>query len=198
MVWLRLSQQASKHCPTTLTLAFYTWTSHKYRTTYFQEECPRWNHTLICHKFHEPTEKNVHKIGFFNRTTHKFECFLFQINTSYTRFPVPFALFSSPCSTKAPLRSYQRRWKSSKTTLNQAQFQLALSQLPPRFTTEELCNGFVNSFDHVDYSSVIRIGFAEGSWWWSYWWGSDAIVRKWRFAYSSALSFHYVGYEMTS
>lgn len=45
----------------------------------------------------------------------------------------------------APSRSYRRRarkrlLKSSKPTLDQAQFQLALSQIPPRFTPQELCN----------------------------------------------------------
>ncbi|CAL0304095.1 unnamed protein product [Lupinus luteus] len=45
----------------------------------------------------------------------------------------------------APSRSYRRRvrnrlLKSRKPTLNQAQFQLAISQIPPRFTPEELFN----------------------------------------------------------
>ncbi|KAK7341791.1 hypothetical protein VNO80_24730 [Phaseolus coccineus] len=118
----------------------------KYCTSFFRRNVP--NETILstlsfCHKFQDSNEKNLHKICFSNHT-HKFDCFLFQTNTSYTQFPVPFAPFSSPYSTKAPSRSYRRRarnrlLKSSKPTLDQAQFQLALSQLPPRFTTEELC-----------------------------------------------------------
>ncbi|XP_047171544.1 pentatricopeptide repeat-containing protein At2g27800, mitochondrial-like isoform X1 [Vigna umbellata] len=119
----------------------------KYRTTYFRRNIP--SETIrstlsFCHKFHDPNEKYLLRIV-FSHHTHKFERSSFQINSSCTQFPVPFAPFSSPYSTKAPSRSYRRRarnrlLKSSKPTLDQAQFQLALSQLPPRFTTEELCS----------------------------------------------------------
>nr|POE91750.1 pentatricopeptide repeat-containing protein, mitochondrial [Quercus suber] len=48
-------------------------------------------------------------------------------------------------STRAPSRSFRRRESkrsklNSKPTLDEAQFQRAVSQLPPRFTAEELCN----------------------------------------------------------
>ncbi|KAK9998414.1 hypothetical protein SO802_018017 [Lithocarpus litseifolius] len=48
-------------------------------------------------------------------------------------------------STKAPSRSFRRRESkrsklNSKPILDEAQFQRAVSQLPPRFTAEELCN----------------------------------------------------------
>ncbi|KAK7357024.1 hypothetical protein VNO80_16305 [Phaseolus coccineus] len=119
----------------------------KYCNSFFRRNVP--NETILstlsfCHKVQDPNEENLQKICFSNHT-HKFDCFLFQINTRYTQFPVPFAPFSSPYSTKAPSRSYRRRarnrlLKSSKPTLDPAQFQLALSQLPPRFTTEELCS----------------------------------------------------------
>ncbi|KAK7404684.1 hypothetical protein VNO78_05640 [Psophocarpus tetragonolobus] len=73
---------------------------------------------------------------------HKVDPFLFHI---HTQFSVPFAQFNSSYSTKGPSRSYRRRarkrlLKSSKPTLDQTQFQHAQSQLPPRFTPEELCN----------------------------------------------------------
>ncbi|ESW04178.1 hypothetical protein PHAVU_011G073100 [Phaseolus vulgaris] len=126
----------------------------KYCASFFRRNVP--NETILstlsfCHKFQDPNEKNLHKICFSNHT-HKFDRFLFQINTSYTQFPVPFAPFSFSYSTKAPSRSYRRRarnrlLKSSKPTLDQAQFQLALSQLPPRFTTEELCS-VISQQDH--------------------------------------------------
>lgn len=48
-------------------------------------------------------------------------------------------------STKAPSRSFRRRERkrsksNAETPLDEAQFQRAVSQLPPRFTAEELCN----------------------------------------------------------
>lgn len=59
----------------------------------------------------------------------------------------PFFQFSckNHYSTKPPSRSYRRRvrkrlLKALKPTLDEAQFQLAMSQLSPRFTPEELCN----------------------------------------------------------
>ncbi|KAI4346860.1 hypothetical protein L6164_007724 [Bauhinia variegata] len=62
-------------------------------------------------------------------------------------FSAPYGRICFTChySTKAPSRSYRRRvrrrlLRASKPTLDEAQFQLALSQLPPRFTPEELCN----------------------------------------------------------
>ncbi|KAG4385328.1 hypothetical protein AAZX31_12G068100 [Glycine max] len=125
----------------------------KYPGTYFRRGNAS-NHTntilstnSFCPKFPDPNYpfgKNPRSTHFFHHA-HKLDLFLFQINTSYTQFPIPFAPFNSHYSTKAPSRSYQRRarkrlLKSSKPTLDQAQFQLALSQLPPRFTPEELCN----------------------------------------------------------
>ena len=80
--------------------------------------------------------------------TQKFDPFLFQITCSYNQFPVvsaPICFNSHYYSTRAPSRSYRKRvrkrlLKSLKPTLDQAKFQLALSQIPPRFTPEELCN----------------------------------------------------------
>ncbi|RDY13824.1 Pentatricopeptide repeat-containing protein, mitochondrial, partial [Mucuna pruriens] len=102
--------------------------SFKYRTTYFTRNAP-------------------------NKNTHKHDPFLlFEINNSHIQFSVPFAPFNSHYSTKAPSRSYRRRvrnrlLKSSKPTLDQAQFQLALSQLPPRFTPQELCKAIAHEHD---------------------------------------------------
>ena len=52
---------------------------------------------------------------------------------------------SSFYSTRAPSRSFRRRNNkrlkaSSKPVLDQAKFQKAVSQLPPRLTVEKLCN----------------------------------------------------------
>lgn len=96
----------------------------------------------ICPSFPDPIMQNSHKLQFFHHD-HKISPFLFQIiSSSYTQF---FGFNSHCYSTNAPSRSYRRRarkrvLKSLKPTLDQAQFQLAQSQLPPRFTPEELCN----------------------------------------------------------
>ncbi|KAL1332857.1 hypothetical protein HN51_061633 [Arachis hypogaea] len=80
--------------------------------------------------------------------TQKFEPLLFQITAGRDKFPIIFApiCVSYHCySTRAPSRSYRKRvrkrlLKSLKPTLDQTKFHLALSQIPPRFTPEELCN----------------------------------------------------------
>ncbi|XP_061359042.1 pentatricopeptide repeat-containing protein At2g27800, mitochondrial-like [Gastrolobium bilobum] len=95
----------------------------------------------------DPIGKNSQKMMHFLHHTQKVNPFFPQMRASYTQFLVLFApiCFNSHYSTKACSRSYRRRvrnrlLKSCKPTLDQAQFQLALSQLPPRFSTEELCN----------------------------------------------------------
>ncbi|KAE9593212.1 putative pentatricopeptide [Lupinus albus] len=90
---------------------------------------------------------NSQHTRFFHHT-HKANPFLFQIIVSHTQFPIlnaPFGFNSHCYSTKAPSRSYRRRvsnrlMKSQKPILDQAQFQLAISQILPRFTPEEFCN----------------------------------------------------------
>ncbi|ONI00567.1 hypothetical protein PRUPE_6G095500, partial [Prunus persica] len=56
-------------------------------------------------------------------------------------------------STKPPSRSFRRREnkrvKSSKSTLDEVQFQRAISQLLPRFTPEELCNVITQQDDPI-------------------------------------------------
>ncbi|XP_027345390.1 pentatricopeptide repeat-containing protein At2g27800, mitochondrial-like [Abrus precatorius] len=100
----------------------------------------------------DPCGKSLHRGRFFHHSQ-KLDPLLFLVTASYTQFPVlaPFC-FNSHYSTKAPSRSYRRRarkrlLKSCKPTLNQAQFQLALSQLPPRFTAEELCDVIAQQHD---------------------------------------------------
>ncbi|XP_019448707.1 PREDICTED: pentatricopeptide repeat-containing protein At2g27800, mitochondrial-like isoform X2 [Lupinus angustifolius] len=105
-------------------------------------------------KFLDPIDQNSHKNHFFH-DTNNINPFLFQIIASHTQFPILFAPFgfNSHCySTKAPSRSYRRRvrnrlLKSRKPTLDQAQFQLAISQIPPRFTPEELFNVLTHQND---------------------------------------------------
>ncbi|KAK7257733.1 hypothetical protein RIF29_31925 [Crotalaria pallida] len=99
-------------------------------------------------KFPNPIDPNPQKMHFFLHSQ-KINFFLFKIIANHTQFPLQFSPFgfNSHCcySTKAPSRSYRRRvrkrvLKSLKPTLDQAQFQLAISQIPPRFTPEELRN----------------------------------------------------------
>ncbi|CAK9174410.1 unnamed protein product [Ilex paraguariensis] len=64
-------------------------------------------------------------------------------NAFCTRYML--VLHYSSCPRGPPTRSLRRRISkrrkaASKPVLNEAQFQLAMSQLPPRFTAEELCN----------------------------------------------------------
>ncbi|KAL2328649.1 hypothetical protein Fmac_022076 [Flemingia macrophylla] len=123
----------------------------KYRSTYFRRDASNQNMLSInsfCQKFPDPN----HPFGKNPHQTRKFGPFLFQINTNHSQLPVSFAPFYSHYSTKAPSRSYRRRvrkrlLKASMPTLDQAQFQLALSQLPPRFTPQELCNVITHQND---------------------------------------------------
>ncbi|XP_057449025.1 pentatricopeptide repeat-containing protein At2g27800, mitochondrial-like [Lotus japonicus] len=118
----------------------------KYRS-YFRRNGSSEN---VWQKFPEPSElnnvigENSHEMRFV-RDAQKVNHFLFQITASYVQLPVLFApiCFNSYYSTKAPSRSYRKRarkrfLKSCKPTLDEAQFQLAQSQLLPRFTPEEL------------------------------------------------------------
>lgn len=93
--------------------------------------------------FNSPVEQQSSKINTLYQTQ-KIDHF-FQIASN--RIPVMSAciLFASHYSTKPPSRSFRRRarkrlLKSLKPTLDQVQFQSAVSQLAPRFTPEELCN----------------------------------------------------------
>ncbi|KAF7805559.1 pentatricopeptide repeat-containing protein [Senna tora] len=92
-------------------------------------------------QFHEsPIEQKSRRIN----TPHHTDPF-FQIASNKISGLSARICFASHFSTKPPSRSFRRRvrnrlLKSLKPTLDQAQFQSALSQLPPRFTPEELCN----------------------------------------------------------
>ncbi|XP_019453988.1 PREDICTED: pentatricopeptide repeat-containing protein At2g27800, mitochondrial-like isoform X2 [Lupinus angustifolius] len=121
----------------------------KYRS-YFTRDILNQNPCSInsfCPNFPDQIYQNSQKIRFFHHT-HKANPFLFQITVSHTQFPIliaPFRFNPYCYSTKAPSRSYRRRvsnrlLKSQKPILDQAQFQLAISQILPRFTPEELCN----------------------------------------------------------
>ncbi|KAI9076147.1 hypothetical protein K1719_041845 [Acacia pycnantha] len=99
-------------------------------------------------RFHEsavlnsPIVQNSKKITLYE--THIIEPF-FQISSKTTPPPRAPSSVASYYSTKPPSRSFRRRarkrlLKSLKPTLDENQFQSALSQLSPRFTPEELCN----------------------------------------------------------
>ncbi|KAK7303262.1 hypothetical protein RJT34_14164 [Clitoria ternatea] len=123
----------------------------KFRTSYFRRNVSNENLSFCQKSFDlsalsDPFGDNSPKMHAFYQTR-KVVPFLFQINASQTQFHVLFTPFSfnSHYSTRAPSRSYRRRarkrlLKSCKPALDQAQFQLAISQLPPRFAPEELCN----------------------------------------------------------
>lgn len=117
-----------------------------FRRNYLNHLC---SSNSFLQQFHEsavlnsPNEQKSKKI-YTLYPTQKFDPF-YQISSYKISYLSARICFDSHYSTKPPSRSYRRRarkrlLKALKPTLDQAQFQLALSQLSPRFTPEELCN----------------------------------------------------------
>ncbi|WCJ41075.1 Pentatricopeptide repeat-containing protein At2g27800 mitochondrial [Euphorbia peplus] len=91
----------------------------------------------------------ISKLSFLNLpllTYHYTSCYLPHTFPSTPTITHPFRGFlCSHYTTKPPSRSFRKRQSkrlkaARKPVLNEAKFQQAISQLPPRFTNEELCN----------------------------------------------------------